>query len=194
VESYSGPLSIKTVLTGQVAWIIGGRELVVDQSSFLIVSAGEKYSMNIAETKPVETCCVFFAPGFVERVALDVTSPVQDGIDQPDRVAPSLPYRALVGRVQSVAARCKGALAPSGFEEDFLVLAQELLQFYEGIREGAARLPVIRKSTREELFRRLLAGRDYLHSHLSGPVLLDAVARAACLSPFHFHRGFTQAF
>jgi AraC family transcriptional regulator len=203
VESYSGPLSIKTVLTGQVAWIIGGRELVVDRSSFLIVSAGEKYSMNIAETKPVETCCVFFAPGFVERVALDVTSPVQEGLDQPDRVAPSLPYlsalhgdreRALVGRVQSVAARCKGALAPSGFEEHFLVLAQELLQFYEGIREGAARLPAIRKATREELFRRLLAGRDYLHSHSSGPVSLDAVARAACLSPFHFHRGFTQAF
>ena len=43
--------------------------------------------------------------------------------------------RALTGRVQSLAARCKGALAPSGFEEDFLVLAHQLLQFYETIRE-----------------------------------------------------------
>src|SRR6266849_9320838 len=66
VEAYAGPLSIKTVLAGQVAWIVGGRELIVDRSSFLIVSAGEKYSMNIAEAKPVETCCAFFAPGFVE--------------------------------------------------------------------------------------------------------------------------------
>ncbi len=203
VESYSGPLSIKTVLAGQVAWIIGGRELVVDPSSFLIVSAGEKYSMNIAEAKPVETCCAFFAPGFVERVALDATSPVRESLDDPDRAAPALPYlsalhgdreRTLAGRVQSVAARCKGALVPSGFEEDFLVLAQELLQFYEQIREGAARLPAVRKSTREELFRRLLAGRDFLHSHSSGPVSLEAVARSACLSAFHFHRGFTQAF
>jgi hypothetical protein len=70
VENYAGPLSIKTVLTGRVAWIIAGRELVVDQSSFLIVSAGENYSMNIASAKPVETCCVFFAPEFVERTVL----------------------------------------------------------------------------------------------------------------------------
>jgi AraC-like DNA-binding protein len=203
VDNYSGPLSIKTVLAGQVAWIIGGRDLVVDRSSFLIVSEGETYSMNIAEAKPVETCCVFFAPGFVESVALDSTSPVERGLDLPDRVAPPLPYlsalhgdreRALTGRVQSLAGRCKGALAPSGFEEDFLVLADQLLQFYETIRERAARLPAIRQSTREELFRRLLLGRDYLHSHSSGPVSLAAVARSACLSPFHFHRGFTQAF
>ena len=88
MESYSGPLSIKTVLAGQVAWIIRGRELVVDRSSFLIVSEGETYSMNIAEAKPVETCCVFFAPGFVESVALDSTSPVERGLDLPDRPRP----------------------------------------------------------------------------------------------------------
>jgi AraC-like DNA-binding protein len=146
---------------------------------------------------------VFFASGVVESVALDTTSPIEKGLDLPDRVAPALPYlsalhgdreRALVGRVQSLAARCKGVLTPSGFEEDFLVLAHQLLQFYEIIRERSARLPALRKSTREELFRRLLVGRDYLHSHSSGPVSLAAVARSACLSPFHFHRGFTSAF
>jgi len=203
VENYAGPLSIKTVLAGQVAWIIGGRERVVDRSSFLIVAAGEKYSMNIAAAKPVETCCVFFAPGFVEQVALDATSPLEQALDAPDRTAPALPYlsalhgdreRALIDHVHNLAPRCKGALAPSGFEEDFLLLAHELLQFYEQIRKEAARVPAIRESTREELFRRLLAGREYIHSHSSGPVSLAAVARAACLSPFHFHRGFTQAF
>jgi hypothetical protein len=59
VDNYVGPLSIKTVLAGQVAWMVGGRELVVDRSSFLILSAGEKYSMNIDAVAPVETCCVF---------------------------------------------------------------------------------------------------------------------------------------
>jgi AraC-like DNA-binding protein len=85
-------------------------------------------------------------------------------------------------------------LSPSGFEEDFLILAQRLLELYGRVREEAARLPAIRESTRRELYRRLLRGRDYLHAHSSGAVPLSAVARAACLSPFHFHRGFTQAF
>lgn len=182
---------------------MGQRKLIVDRSSFLILSAGEEYSMRIAESKPVETCCVFFAPGFVEQIALDQTSPLDRSLDSPDRLAPPLPYlstlhsdreRALVGRVHTLAPRCRKALAPSGFEEDFLLLAEGLLQFYAQVREQAARVPAIRESTRQELFRRSLIGREYLHSHSSGPVSLAAVARAAALSPYHFHRGFTQAF
>lgn len=203
VDGYVGPLSIKTVLTGQVAWVVDGRELVVDRSSFLILSAGERYSMNIDADRPVETCCVFFAPGFVERVALDRTSPLKEALDVPDRATPVLPYlsalhsdrdRAMVRRVHTLAPRCKDALTPSGFEEDFLLLAGALLEFYGQIREEESRIPATRESTRQELYRRLLIGREYLHSHGWGAVSLADVARKACLSPFHFHRGFTQAF
>lgn len=203
VDGYSGPLSIKTVLSGEVAWIVDGRELVVDPSSFLILSAGEKYSMNIDAAKAVETCCVFFAPGFVEKIALDLTSPLRPALDRPDRVAATLPYltalhddqeRALLDRVQSLAPRCREALAPSGFEEDFLELAMALLGFYERIRRQTARIPAVKASTQHELFRRILVGREYLHACASGSVSLASAARAACLSPFHFHRGFTQAF
>ena len=86
--------------------------------------------------------------------------------------------------------------APSvgAFEEAFLAIAGDLLHFCERIRDEAARVPAIRESTRQELFRRLLIGREYMHSHGSGPLSLGAVARAACLSQFHFHRGFKQAF
>jgi AraC-like DNA-binding protein len=194
---------VKTVLSGRVAWIIRARELIVDRSSILILSAGETYSMNIAALKPVETCCAFFAPGFVERVALDMTSPLEQGLELPDHVAPELPYlsalhrdpeRALATRVQTLAQRCRGGLVPGAFEEDFLKAAAELLRFYRQISDEADRIPAIRESTRQELFRRLLIGREYLHSHASGPVSLAAAARAACLSPFHFHRGFTRAF
>jgi AraC family transcriptional regulator len=203
VDNYSGPLSIKTVLKGEVAWIVNGRELMVDPSSFLILAEGEPYSMNIDSVTPVETCCVFFAPRFVERVALDTTSPLQKSLDVPDRSAPALPYlsalhqdceRTFAGRVQSLGPRCKAALTPSGFEEDFLVLATELLDYYAHIRQEAARLPAAKHSTRVELYRRLLVGRDYIHSHVSGPLSLEAIARAAGVSLFHFHRGFTRAF
>lgn len=203
VSNYAGPLSIKTVLSGRVAWIVGGRELVVERSSFLVLSDGEQYSMDIAADKPVETCCVFFARGFVEHVAMDATSPVEKALDDPERFAPPLPYLsalhsdrecALTTRVHTLAERCRQALTPSAWEQDFLLLAESLLGLYEQIRSQAARVPALRQATREELFRRLLRGRDYMHSQSSGPVSLADAARAACVSPFHFHRGFSQAF
>ncbi len=203
VDGYAGPLSIKTVIAGNVAWVVNGRSLVLDSSSFLILNAGERYSMDIDSARPVETCCVFFAPGFVERTVLDSTSPMEAALDDPCRQPPDVPYltavhgdpeRDLASHVHSLAPRCRRILAPSGFEEDFLLLAGRLLGFYARIREQAARVPAARASTRAELYRRLLTGRDYLHARGSGPVSLAEVARRACLSPYHFHRGFTKAF
>jgi AraC-like DNA-binding protein len=182
---------------------VGNRQLVVEPSSFLVIGAGEKYSMNIAAERPVETCCVFFAQGFVEQIASDITRPIEDALAGAPAAISELSYLsalhneqdcATIQRVQALARRCESALAPSGFEEEFLLLAAGLLQLYGRIRDEMARLPATRSSTRQELFRRLLRGREYLHSHTCQPVSLAAVARAAGLSLFHFHRSFTQAF
>jgi AraC-like DNA-binding protein len=203
VSEYAGPLSIKTVLRGQVSWMVAGRPLVVDTASFLVLAEGERYSMEIDALTPVETCCAFFATRFVERIAIDLTSPLACALDVPDRVAPDMHYlstlhsdreRSLTKRVRFLAACCEGAINPSSTEEQFLQLGVALLDYYDEIRAQATRVPATREATRQELFRRLLVAREYIHAHVSNEISLKAVARAACLSPFHFHRGFTQAF
>jgi AraC-like DNA-binding protein len=46
----------------------------------------------------------------------------------------------------------------------------------------------------DELFRRLCRSRDYLAAGLDQPLRLADAAREACLSPFHYHRLFSQTF
>jgi AraC family transcriptional regulator len=203
VTDFPGPLSIKTVLSGAVTWTVGGRELVVDPNSFLVLGEGERYSMDLHEPRPMETACAFFRRGFVEEMARDATTRVEASLDDPTRPAPSLPYlsrlhpdpeRAILGRLQTMARRCSAQLQPSAFEEDFLLLAQHLLLLYRQVRSQMARVPALKASTREELFRRLERGREYVHGRLEEPVSLESVARAACLSRYHFHRAFTEVF
>jgi AraC family transcriptional regulator len=203
VHEYAGPLSVKTVLRGRVSWVVDGRGFVVCPASFLVLAAGERYSMEIDEISPVETCCAFFASGFLEEIAIDLTSSVASALDTLDRIAPPLAYLSavhgdqgctLTNRVANLADRCERQLNPSAMEEDFLALGIALIEFYQQIRAQADRLSSLRLSTRQELFRRLLIGRDYIHSHCTELVSLANVARSACLSLFHFHRGFTLAF
>jgi AraC-like DNA-binding protein len=47
---------------------------------------------------------------------------------------------------------------------------------------------------RDDLFRRLCRSRDYLAAGLDQPMRLADAAREACLSPYHYHRLFTQTF
>ncbi|HEY2390880.1 MAG TPA: AraC family transcriptional regulator [Candidatus Angelobacter sp.] len=46
----------------------------------------------------------------------------------------------------------------------------------------------------DETFRRLCRARDLLASEYQSQIFLDAAAREACLSPFHFHRLFRSTF
>jgi hypothetical protein len=74
IKDYPGPLSIKTVVKGQAAWRHDRRSLAVAQDSFLVLSDGEPYSLDIEAREPVHTCCVFFAKRFVESVRQSMTS------------------------------------------------------------------------------------------------------------------------
>jgi AraC-like DNA-binding protein len=46
----------------------------------------------------------------------------------------------------------------------------------------------------DETFRRLCRARDLLAAGYQSQIFLDAAAREACLSPFHFHRLFRSTF
>lgn len=49
-------------------------------------------------------------------------------------------------------------------------------------------------STKKELYRRVLIGRDYIAKNWQRQVFMEEIARVSALSPFHFHRTFTDAF
>jgi AraC family transcriptional regulator len=203
VNDFAGPLSLKSVLRGEVDWIVDGRPLQVDANSFLVLNDGQTYSMNIDSIRPVETCCVFFHRGFVERVAQDVTTSLESSLVAPWRTAPGLQFvsrlhsdnrRTILPQMWSLAERCGRGIQPSSFEEDFLTLSAKLLMLYREIKAQLARVPAAKASTREELFRRLQIAREYLHSNLHNRISLDDVSRESCISRFHLHRAFKQVF
>jgi AraC family transcriptional regulator len=203
VRDFLGPLSIKTVISGEVGWIVDGRNILVDTRSFLVLGDGQKYSMDMDAPRPVETCCAFFRRGFVEEITQDMTSPLQTSIDEPQRQAPPLkflsrlhtdPKGRLLPYLWSLAARCSEQLQPSSFEEDFLILSTALMKLYREIAVQISRVPAAKASTREELFRRLQIAREYIHSNADQRLSLEEVARESCLSRYHLHRSFTQVF
>jgi AraC-like DNA-binding protein len=73
-------------------------------------------------------------------------------------------------------------------------IVERLLRVHKLVLNDAARLNNVRRSTREELYRRVCRGRDYADAMFAEPITLAAMAQAACLSPNHFLRTFRHVF
>jgi len=197
-----GWLSIKMMLAGSAVWKTAEREFTVDENSFLILNDRHRYRLRFDSATPVTTFVLFFERGLVEDVRRCHTSPGANLLDEPARpAAPAEFIERLETRANplfDMLVRFRRALArnmPLPDSEDwFLRLAARMVREERSAACAMGRLPAVRAATRQELFRRVLRGRDFLLSHTAERVTLPATARAASLSPFHFHRAFTQAF
>lgn len=78
--------------------------------------------------------------------------------------------------------------------EMFMRLALGLVSLRSELPGEIGRLPAVRSSTRQELLKRVHAGKRIIDEMFAGPITLAVIARAACLSPFHFHSLFKAVF
>jgi AraC-like DNA-binding protein len=204
VREFPGPLSIKTVVHGSAVWRTDAGRFELDAGRFLILNDGQPYSFTVESKTPVETFCIFFRHGFVEGAHDAASRPPERMLDDPLRQPQaSLGFferlhehnPRLNARLEAIRLAVPGsAAAPEWLEDQLMALALDLVALRGDVRREAARLPVVRAATRAELHRRLLRGRQFLDESCAEPVCLADAARAACLSAFHFHRLFRQAF
>ena len=194
-----GWLSIKGVLRGSAVWESGSRRWTVNEDCCLILNDRQPYTLTIESTQPATTFCVFFARGFVEDIYRASVTSAEDLLDDP-RPGHCEFHQALEPRSSPISAavrrlhRAAKGMTQEDWDQRFLELAKSMIEEHHHASERAAKLPSARRSTREELYRRVLRGRDHLLSSSGERVPLSEIARRACLSPFHFHRTFTRIF
>jgi AraC family transcriptional regulator len=170
-------------------------------SSSTIVSATQ---FTIDAVQPVTTFCLFFERGFVEEFHRSQVTPSKALLDLPKpartatvefitRIEPT--DDSVMGFLKRFQTELNGGrMSRAEWDERFIRVAEMLVLGRGDTVNAIAHLPAVRHSTRVEVYRRLLRGRDFLLSSLEEPIQLKDMAAAACLSPFHFHRAFRRAF
>ena len=203
VREFPGPLSIKSMVSGAAEWRVGKTRFELDRDSYLVLNHGQPYSITIDAKQPVETFCVFFEKGFVEDASSSMSRPAGILLDDPfaenapaagffETMRPKNPRMS--GLLSSLRHRLNDDAGEERIDEVFYQLALELARLRSDLPREISKIPAVRRSTREELFRRLHIGKAAMDADLGTPLKLHDVARVACLSPFHFHRLFKTAF
>jgi len=193
VENVPGSLSIKCVIDGVATWETAAGRFEIGPAGFLVLNDGEEYTITIDAPRPVETFCIFFRRGFVEDAARAMSSASAALLDAG---APPAPLH-FAERLQSSAAVREAVLGAREQGDDFALdaaihhVAAALVDARGDVAARLARIPALRGATRAEIARRLERAAAFIHGNLDGALSIEAMASAACLSPFHFHRLFT---
>ena len=195
-----GTLSIKTVLNGTGTWTTPDASYTLEENRYLVLNHGQLYRLDIDSSgRLTETFCVFFKPGYVEELKASLTIKNEALLEAPYSHQAASFYERLNPCDDRVIDRVKrlevGILDPLADADSLLIdLASELLYAQGQALRGRERISSSRASTREELYGRLNLARDFMMSNLAVQISLEDAAAKACLSPFHFHRLFREAF
>jgi AraC-like DNA-binding protein len=176
----------------------------VDETGYLILNDQQPYEIHIDSPTQVESFIIFFPRAWAEQVLGCLMRSPEKLLDEPHAITERpvrfferfTPHDELVSPVLRTLRRAhKSGPLPNLWVEQMLreLLARMLQARDEALRESDG-LPARRASTREELWRRLNRGRDFIHARFESALTLSDIAAAACLSPFHFLRGFRAVF
>jgi AraC family transcriptional regulator len=202
-QQHGQTLSVKAAWGGRERFLLAEREVAVDDDHWLILNDGRRYASVLRNDRPMASMAIFFRPGLAAEVAAARGLDTAAALDRPDapaasrHLAPefsehlrahdggdiSRRLRALWHAVQD------GERSEDWLEEQSLLLVDRLLG------QGPLRVRgATRRSARDELRRRLRLAADHIDTCHAQPLDLEAMARVACLSRWHFVRHFRAEF
>lgn len=193
-------LSIKAAWGGEERYFIDNRTLTVDDDNYLIVNDRRTYASSLRSVRPVHSFSIFFRPGAAEEVLNGMLTPqdriLERGGETPVRsveFAEHLrPHDRLVTPVlRHIAFHVEqGVDDEAWYDEQLSFLLERMLSSHRVTAQAIQSLAASRAGKRQELYRRLGWGRDFIHANYRRAITIDDMASAACLSKFHFIRLF----
>jgi AraC-like DNA-binding protein len=183
-------LSLKWLPEGTADYRSEGRDYRLTGGTQLLLNRGQPYRMQMRGKS--ESFVLFFP-----KAAADVAWQMHTGETGP---MPETPTVAAAGtdrlqrRLSVLRRECRRDNPNSeAIMELSCAILNDVAGQAETRRRQAARLPVLRKATRDELLRRVVRAESYL-ADAGAKATLSGAAYAAALSPFHLIRVFEAAF
>lgn len=203
-SEHTAPLSIKTTLKGREIYEVNQTPISVDENSYLVLNNEQPYSSYIYSDEEVESFCVFFRDGLEREVSATLDYSHARLLDCPTTYLTSPPifFQTLRQQHPALSRQLKqlhagitcGATSQLWLDEQCSSIMEVLLQTRRQVFSEVERLPLVKHSTRVEIYKRLCRAKDYMESCYDEPVTLTTLAAVACLSRHHFLRLFKDAF
>jgi AraC family transcriptional regulator len=180
-------------ISGNSVVTVEGRRVVIPEGYFFISNEGQPYTLEVGR-QSAETFNVHFGKHFVSQALQSMSQ----SDFEPNNAIQFRNFRNRLLPINESVKRLIGKIqhdhSSMHEEENLYELFGHLLGEEEGLKNQVQKIPSLKKSTQEEVVKRLLTSVDFIYSSSQQKLSLDQLAREACLSKFHFLRLFKSTF
>ncbi|MAY83510.1 MAG: hypothetical protein CMP59_05180 [Flavobacteriales bacterium] len=200
-EQENAPLSIKLVTKGIERYRLGSASYKLNQGEFIVIAQGQTVETTIKSKESTKGICIYPPLSMIQEVFDGFGKPLEKQLDS--EIKPeSFHLTTCIYRLVSLQAtsRFLNQQSPtllSQSEKDdhwwqsfYLNLAEHLAYDQQKINLILGQLDVVKKHTKEELYRRISKTRDFIHDHKFENIDLNELAQLSSLSKYHFLRSF----
>ena len=195
-------LSIKSFFNGSAKYHVQQREYTINNNNYLILNDCTKYNLTIDDISPVESFCVFFSPDFASRILSELSSTEEQCLDFSIKKTEGIKllernylHGGQVSEILHYGRQLSGTtISEIEKEEFYFKLLNAILFQNNNSFKDANRLNSKKKSTKEEIYRRVLYAKDYIDGNYSENLTLNKLSRVAMLSENHLLRNFNLIF
>lgn len=202
--SYKSVYSIKYVISGYEKYRVGNHCFKIKPGQILTVNNGSEINCLPSDSKAIS---IFLEPSLINDVYRNLTMSddnlLVDPFDSKGEHEPHFwedvydaketGFSELTQYLSNISPT-NNKSKTTNEKEIFYQLSEKLIRSQQKSLNELSLLDSVKYSTRSELYRRLLIGKEYLHSNWNSPLSLKKVASVSTLSQFHFHRLFLQTF
>jgi len=200
LRDFQGKLShshyaIKFPVSGVEAYIVDNKAYHIDPKSYFVVNAGLEIEADIKSKNDVVGICVGFTKTYISDLAGSIQQQLEDGIDNP--FATKNPINFILKKrrlnddtLSQVLKKFKLDALENNLDnyetEQFYISLAELLILQEmKINSQIERLPHIKFSNKQEIYRRICLMNDYIHDNYKNDITLNELSQIGSLSKFH---------
>lgn len=177
-------------------YILNNRKITISDHQFYLLNPGDRLEIDFRKKKELQTFLVSFDNTFISSAFQHANRSQEQLMNNPESIS------SISLSVPSVPFSMKGEIAGQLFavlnsRREDEILTEVLIRFFQLLAETEHRmekLQAVKRSTREEIYRRLFISEAFIREHLQEAVTLDQMAEACCMNPFHFLRLFKEFF
>ncbi|ANC79141.1 AraC family transcriptional regulator [Fictibacillus phosphorivorans] len=198
----TGLLSIKTFLNGKAYYKTNRGYFAVEEGNYLLLNQGP-YTITIDEQKEVESFCVFFQEDFANDVFRNLSVSDHQLLDDPYTTHTSASFFEKTYEQSQVLTQQMSLLKhmtnqypldSNMLDEQFYSIMTTLFREQMKTFKEIDRLDLARKSTREEIYKRVSTAHEYIRAFYDKQLTLDEIAAISCLSPNHLLRNYSTLY